>query len=97
MDAADPELEVLEKMLGSDTVMRMVVEVVHAIPVYASHKAYTRDVLIPQSPRLSVRELATRLNIPLLEAYVILRELGSQEPARPRPDGSQTSDSGPPE
>lgn len=77
--------------------MRMLEEVVHSIPVYASHKAYTRDFLLPQSPRLSVRELAARLGIPLLEAYVILRELGIRERPKSRPDGSQTSASDVPE
>jgi hypothetical protein len=60
----------------------ILVEVVHSLPLYPSHKAYVRDLLMIESPEISVEEVSYRLGITLGEALVILdevrRELGGE-------------------
>ena len=53
----------------------ILVEVVHSLPMYRSHKAYVRDHLLLENPELTPEELSQRLDIPLGEAMVILSEL----------------------
>lgn len=53
----------------------ILVEVVHSLPLYPSHKAYIRDFILVNNPEISIEELAHRLDIPIGEAIVILREL----------------------
>lgn len=53
----------------------ILVEVVHSLPMYRYHKAYVRDHLLLENPRLTPEELSKRLDIPLGEAMVILSEL----------------------
>ena len=57
----------------------LLVEAVHALSLYTSHKAYTRDSILIDSPGTSAEELALRLNMPLGEALVILYELDSRK------------------
>lgn len=57
----------------------LLVETVHTLPLYASHKAYARDNILVGSPDTSAEELARRLNMPLGEALVILYELNSDK------------------
>ena len=57
---------------------QLLVEAVHASVMYPTHKAYTRDTVLPQKADVSAMELAERLGMPLGEALVILSEL-SQE------------------
>lgn len=52
----------------------ILVDTVHALPMYPSHKAYVRDKLAIESPDISAEDLSLRLDIPLGEAMVILRE-----------------------
>jgi len=62
----------------------ILVETVHALPMYPAHKAYVRDTLILESPDITAEELSLRLDIPLGEALVILHEIekeGRQEAA----------------
>jgi len=47
----------------------ILVETVHALPMYPSHKAYVRDTLILESPDISAEELSLRLDIPLGELW----------------------------
>lgn len=56
----------------------ILVETVHALVMYPSHKAYTRDVILREKPDAKASELAMRLNIPFGEALVILHELSGQ-------------------
>ena len=56
---------------------QLLVETVHASVMYPTHKAYTRDNILPQKPDVSAAELAERLGMPLGEALVILSELSS--------------------
>lgn len=54
---------------------KLLVEAVHASVMYPTHKAYTRDSILPQEADVSAVELAERLGMPLGEAIVILSEL----------------------
>ena len=54
---------------------QLLVETVHASVMYPTHKAYTRDTILPQEANVSAVELARRLEMPLGEALVILYEL----------------------
>jgi hypothetical protein len=54
---------------------QLLVEAVHASVMYPTHKAYTRDFMLPQKADISAAELAERLGMPLGEALVILNEL----------------------
>jgi hypothetical protein len=53
----------------------ILVETVHAMVMYAHHKAYTREVILHEKPDITPQELASRLGIPTGEALVILYEL----------------------
>ena len=54
---------------------QLLVEAVHASVMYPTHKAYTRDCMLPQKADISAAELAQRLGMPFGEALVILNEL----------------------
>ena len=54
---------------------QLLVEAVHASVMYPTHKAYTRDNIMPQKTDISANELAERLGMPLGEALIILSEL----------------------
>ncbi len=66
----------------TDKLWKILVEVVHANVMYPTHKAYTRDEILPQKPDIAPSELAFRLGMPLAEAVVILYELQSQTPLK---------------
>jgi hypothetical protein len=57
----------------------VLVETAHALVLYPSHKAYTRDRILPDKPETTPTDLAARLNMPLGEAIVILAELASEK------------------
>ena len=50
-------------------------EVVHSSVMYPTHKAYTRDSILPKKADISANELSERLGMPLGEAMLILIEL----------------------
>ena len=54
---------------------QLLVEAVHASVMYPTHKAYTRENVLPLKADVSAEELAERLGMPLGEALVILGEL----------------------
>jgi hypothetical protein len=56
----------------------MLVQQVHASVMYPTHKAYTRENILPQKPDVTPLELAERLNLRLGEAIVILDELAEE-------------------
>ena len=56
----------------------LLVETVHASVMYPTHKAYTRDNILPQKAEVTANELAERLGMPLGEALVILSELAEE-------------------
>jgi hypothetical protein len=53
----------------------VLVETVHALVLFPNHKAYARENILQEKPETTPTELASRLNIPLGEALVILYEL----------------------
>lgn len=57
---------------------QLLIESTHASVMYPTHKAYTRDSILPQKPDISAVELAERLGMPLGEALVILGELAAE-------------------
>ncbi len=54
---------------------QLLIEAVHASVMYPTHKAYTRENILPQKADVTANELAERLGMPLGEALVILSEL----------------------
>jgi hypothetical protein len=54
---------------------QLLVEAVHASVMYPTHKAYTRDTILPRKSDVTATELAGLLEMPLGEALVILNEL----------------------
>jgi hypothetical protein len=66
----------------------VLVEAVHALVMYPSHKAYIRDTILPEKPEIGSAELVVNLKIPLGEALVILCELKEEGKAR----GVETGD-----
>jgi hypothetical protein len=57
----------------------ILVEAVHALPMYPSHKAYARNSVLLDAPEISAEELSYRLDIPLGEALVILHEIRGEK------------------
>lgn len=60
----------------------ILVETVHALVMFPSHKAYTRDSVLAEKPGIMPHELVARLKIPLGEALVILFELAEERKAQ---------------
>jgi len=60
---------------SKERLWQLLLEVVHANVMYPTHKAYTRDVVLRETPDVSAEELASKLTMPLGEALVILDEL----------------------
>jgi hypothetical protein len=58
-----------------DKLWPILVEAVHSLVMFPSHKGYTRGVILPEKPEIKPQELALRLQISLGEAIVILYEL----------------------
>ena len=54
---------------------QLLVEAVHASVMYPTHKAYTRENVLPQKADVQADELSELLGMPLGEALVILNEL----------------------
>jgi hypothetical protein len=63
---------------SKEQLLQLLVEAVHASVMYPTHKAYTRDSILPANADITASELAERLGMPFGEALVILSEL-SQE------------------
>lgn len=57
----------------------ILVDTVQSLILYRHHKAYVRDVLLPEKPESSPHELTLDLGISLGEAMVILYELRQEE------------------
>ena len=54
---------------------QLLVEAVHASVMYPTHKAYTRENVLPQKADVQADELSELLGMTLGEALVILNEL----------------------
>ena len=62
-------------------------ETAHALPMYKHHKRYVEKVLLPEKPRISAKEMALVMGMPLGEAIMILEEL------RPSSEGAPEEES----
>ena len=60
---------------SKEKLWQMLVDTVHASVMFPTHKAYTRDTILPSNADLSAFELSQRLSMPIGEAIVILEEL----------------------
>ena len=60
---------------SKERLWQLLVQAVHSSVMYPTHKAYTRDSILPEKADVSAVELAQRLGMPLGEAIVILNEL----------------------
>lgn len=56
----------------------ILIETVHAMPMYFHYKAYTREIVLHEKPDIKSDELAVRLKIPFGEALVILYEITTE-------------------
>jgi hypothetical protein len=54
---------------------QLLVDAIHLSVMYPTHKAYTRDSILPKQPEIQALELSERLGMSLGEALVILSEL----------------------
>lgn len=63
--------------LSKEELLRLLDPLMARIPGFVSNMAWTRQKIIPQNPNIRPEELAKQLQIPLLEAYVILTQLKS--------------------
>ncbi len=63
---------------SKEKLWQLLVEAVHASVMYPTHKAYTRNTMLPQKGDISAKELAERLGMPLGEALLILDELAAE-------------------
>jgi len=64
---------------SKENLWQMLIEAVHASVMYPTHKSYTRDVILKETPNITPIELAQRLNMPLGEAIIILNELADKQ------------------
>jgi hypothetical protein len=61
-----------------DEVWFILSDTVHSLVMYSNHKAYTREVILPQKTEITPTELVARLKVPFGEALVILYELNEE-------------------
>jgi hypothetical protein len=61
--------------LQRDELWKLLVDTVHALPMYNQLKRYVQEVMLKEKPEISAKELAVQVNIPLGEAIVMLNEL----------------------
>ena len=61
--------------LGRDELWKLLIETVHSLPMFKSHKRYVEEIMIKETPGISPQELAVQLNITLGEAIVLLDEI----------------------
>jgi hypothetical protein len=56
-------------------------DTVHMLPMYKHHKRYAEKSVLSEKPRISAKEMALWMGMPLGEAIVILEELKSSSKA----------------
>ena len=70
----------MDNELEKSPLWGVLVEAVHYLPIYKSHKSYVKESILPLKPGVAAEELSERLGIPLGEALVILEELKAEKP-----------------
>jgi len=68
---------------SKERLWQLLVDAVHASVMYPTHKAYTRDTILPSKADVHAVELSERLGMPLGEALVILDELAEEKKTQP--------------
>jgi predicted nuclease of restriction endonuclease-like RecB superfamily len=68
---------------SKENLWQLIVETVHMSVMYPTHKAYTRNKILPETPEITPKELALQLNMPLAEGLVILSELAEEQKMPP--------------
>ncbi len=63
---------------SKEKLWQLLMETARASVMYPTHKAYTREKVLPEKPAITPEELAQLLNMPLGEALVILGELADE-------------------
>ena len=66
------------------TLWQILTETVHALPMYKYHKRYVQRSILPEKPRISAKEMALLMGMPLGEAIIILEEL--RPSSKPEPE-----------
>ena len=56
-------------------IWHILVETAQKLPMYKAHLNYTRDIILPETNKITPEELSQRLDISLGEAIVILSEI----------------------
>lgn len=69
----------MDSELEKSPIWAVLVETVHSLSLYRSHKAYTQELILPEKPGITPEELSKRLGMPLGEALVILAELSTEK------------------
>ncbi len=72
----------MNRELEKSPLWAVLVETVHSLPLYRSHRAYTQELILPEKPGITPEELSERLGMPLGEAIVILAELSGEKPGK---------------
>jgi hypothetical protein len=72
----------LSDVLDKNPLWGVLVEAVHSLPLYKSHKNYISEVILSEKPNLKPEDISERLGMPLGEAMVILEELSRENSAR---------------
>ncbi len=75
-----------------DDLWALLVDTVHALPMYKHHKRYVGDVMLKERPDISAKELAIQINVPLGEAMVLLDELRGTGPSPSRAESASTNE-----
>jgi len=69
-------------------------ETVHALAMYKHHKRYVEKIMLPEKPRISAKEMALVMGMPLGEAIVILEELRSSSKVAPEDESKAKAATG---
>jgi hypothetical protein len=68
---------------SKETLWQLLVEAAHASVMYPTHMAYTRDIILKETPDITPQELSQRLNMTLGEAIVLLQDLTNKQKTPP--------------
>jgi len=69
-------------------------ETAHALPMYKHHKRYVEKILLPEKPRISAKEMALVMGMPLGEAIMILEELRPSSTVAPQDESKAKAPTG---
>ncbi|UCE12960.1 MAG: hypothetical protein JSV04_12300 [Candidatus Heimdallarchaeota archaeon] len=67
------------EQLDKEQLIQLLEPLMAEIPGFAANMAWTRQKILPLNPNVHPEELAQKLAIPLLEAYMILSRLQSNQ------------------